>query len=419
MKIMHIVCIVTLALVVNVALGALQADEQAIKELKSLDMKYKDYALADASNVPQIGAVSVSTVGGLEYVTKYAAGRVGAVKISKDDQDKLKKALSDSVQRALQQKQEPNSNWRLLVVCDKATGAMMGGGAIWKNIPCCETEDLEEGINLGSGGSVQTVVKGRLYVLDTGRKLLLHHKSLYASGRDANTALQAFANTVAADFTAWARKQASEQPQEHSAASQPATEKQPARKDGSSEDVDVVFGPGLRGSMTVSYKGRVILASQVGQTTAVRVIEKDGKMEEVRVPVSLWTSVPFHAGKTINVGGFGGLALGTLDMGYKDFYFPKERTIGIEETDDGFTLMPSKDSLVPIWIDATGAEVRQELLVRAANVTWVFKKEGTRFETITHTYVTTKPAAKVSFTKDGVRLDGVTATEKKQDKDKK
>ena len=197
------VAALVLALVANVALGA---DEQPLKELKSLDAKYKEYALADASTVPQIDSVSVSTVGGLEYVTKNVAGRIGAVRISKDDQDKLKKVLSDSVQRALKHKKEPNSNWRLLVVCDKATGAKMGGGAIWRGIPRSETEDdlKNEGINLGSGASVQPVVKGSLYVLDTGRKLLLHHKSLYASGWNANTTLQAFADTIATDFTAWA-----------------------------------------------------------------------------------------------------------------------------------------------------------------------------------------------------------------------
>ncbi len=182
----------------------LAAGEQALKELKSLDAEYEDYVLAESSTVPPIDSVSVSTVGGLQYVTKYVGGRVGAVRISKEDQDKLKKVLLDSVQEALKHKQEPTSNWRLLVVCPKATGATPGGGAVWFTPSLEKEEDLKgAGVYVGSGASVRPVVRGSLCVLDTERKLLLHHKTLYASGRDANAALRGFGDNVAAGFTAW------------------------------------------------------------------------------------------------------------------------------------------------------------------------------------------------------------------------
>jgi len=185
--------------------AGLGIDEQALKELKSLDAEYENYVLAEASTVPQIGSVSVNTLGGLEYVTRCVDGRVAVVRISQEDQGKLKKALSDSIQNALEHKQEATSNWRLLVVCPEATAATPGGGAVWWTPSVEKEEDVKDrGIYVGSGASVFPVVKGTLYVLDTGRKLLLHHKTLYASGQDANAALQGFGDKVAADFTAWA-----------------------------------------------------------------------------------------------------------------------------------------------------------------------------------------------------------------------
>lgn len=172
----------------------------------------------------------------------------------------------------------------------------------------------------------------------------------------------------------------------------------------------VLMAPAIHAQMTVRYKDRVISASQVGQTTAIRIVDDSGKTKQEKVPVTLWSAVPFHVGKTIM-----GLALGTIDMGYKDFYFPSERVIEIEDS-DVFFLLPSKNSQVPIWINLSGGEMTQEILVRAANVTWVFKKAGMKFETISHCYVTKKPKARILFRRDGVKFDGITVTEKKPKK---
>ncbi len=203
MKTMIVACFLIVAFFSNAGFAA---DEQALVSLQKLADEYKGYTLAEAPSVPQIDLVSVICMGGLEYFTKYVGGRVGAVRLSKEDQEMAKKILEERLQQSVKQKQDSNSSWRLVVVCNKSTGAKMGGGAVWKGIPASETEeDLKaEGIHLGSGGSVQPLVTGSLYVLDTGEKHLLYYKSLYQSGWDMRSSLQAFADAVAEDFLGWA-----------------------------------------------------------------------------------------------------------------------------------------------------------------------------------------------------------------------
>ena len=160
-------------------------------------------------------------------------------------------------------------------------------------------------------------------------------------------------------------------------------------------------------AMTARYQDRVITAPQVGQAAAiVTFFDGDEPVREERVPAALYAGAPFSPGLAIR-----GIPIGTIEMDYQRFYLPNERIIEIEEA-DRFLLLPSADSEVPFWIRSSNGEITMDALVRAANVTWVFKHAGMRFETLSHLYVTEKPEAKIFFRRDGVDFDGITVMEK-------
>lgn len=166
--------------------------------------EYKDFKAADVSAAsvhPE--SISLRVVGGLRYFTKYSGGYVGAVKLSEQDTKKAKALLQEYLTQSLQTRTNAKSTWQLLVSCNERTGAKMGGGAVWRGIPSVESDaDLAGGIHLGVGGSVEPLVTGSLFVLNTKEKSLVFQKDIYAAGSDMDSALLSFAQVVDSEYSA-------------------------------------------------------------------------------------------------------------------------------------------------------------------------------------------------------------------------
>lgn len=73
----------------------------------------------------------------------------------------------------------------------------------------------------------------------------------------------------------------------------------------------------------------------------------------------------------------------------------------------GPLLIPAEDSLIPVRFDPFG------FFSRAAGVTWEFTKSGISFDTDDAAFVVERDGAKVTFTKEGVSLDGIRRLPKK------
>ena len=150
-KILTIIILAMLTIFISIALAI---DDKVLVKLKGMGEEYKDFKLSEAKVAPS--DVSVITKGGLKFFTKYASGRVAAVRISEEDQKRAETLFADYVTSAITLKKDSASDWQLLVVCNESTGAKMGGGAIWKGIPRANNDAglNDVGVNLGYGGNV-------------------------------------------------------------------------------------------------------------------------------------------------------------------------------------------------------------------------------------------------------------------------
>jgi hypothetical protein len=88
--------------------------------------------------------------------------------------------------------------------------------------------------------------------------------------------------------------------------------------------------------------------------------------------------------------------------------------INIEDTKDGL-LIPNKDSAVPVnmGMDDTGKQ-GMSFFTHAINVSWCFAKTGMKFDSDESSCEVEKAGATVSFTEDGVKVDGVKMTPKEK-----
>jgi hypothetical protein len=144
-------------------------------------------------------------------------------------------------------------------------------------------------------------------------------------------------------------------------------------------------------NMTVEYNGETIPVSQVGQRGG-QIATANGVQS---VPVMIFSSHPFYAGEEI-------------DTDYDQFALNNAMTINIAST-DGNILIPDDESYVPIWMEVSpDGNLVSASFVRATGVTWKFQQAGMQFITATHTYTVENAGATISFTNDGVVLDGVT-----------
>lgn len=86
---------------------------------------------------------------------------------------------------------------------------------------------------------------------------------------------------------------------------------------------------------------------------------------------------------------------------------PKGRPIRIESYDkEHKELQPASDSWVPV-IDPTSNNNETTALAHAINVTWQFTKPGITFEADGATYKAEKVDATISFTEDGIKMEGI------------
>jgi len=90
-------------------------------------------------------------------------------------------------------------------------------------------------------------------------------------------------------------------------------------------------------------------------------------------------------------------------------------TIKIEKYDRSKGLLiPTEDSFVPLVAPDETINTERTSFTHAANVIWEFSKAGISFKINNVTYLSKKNGAKIIFTKEGVRLDGVEEKEKKK-----
>lgn len=90
-----------------------------------------------------------------------------------------------------------------------------------------------------------------------------------------------------------------------------------------------------------------------------------------------------------------------------DGELPEKPVIYIESYDkEHKELQPTSDSGVPV-IDPASNNNETTALAHAVNVSWQFTKPGITFESDGTTYKAEKVDATISFTKDGVRMDGI------------
>jgi hypothetical protein len=122
-------------------------------------------------------------------------------------------------------------------------------------------------------------------------------------------------------------------------------------------------------------------------------MEKNG----TKIPVMLVKGIPFSVPNSLTVEGTSSRPI----------------TINIVDYDKQKRLfVPSDDSLIPRSEPAPDADRPKQdaFCVQAENITWIFAKAGIKFETDDATYVSEKADAKISFTKDGVILEGIKTT---------
>ena len=179
-------------------------DKSALESFQKISKEYEDYKAANASSAStRPDSVSLQVVGGLRYVTKYIGEYIGAVKLSDQETEKSEALLEKDILETFQIKTNASSPWLVLVKCNQNTGAKLGGGAIWEVIPSAESdEDLKNaGIHLGLGASVQPLVTGSVFLVNTKEKLLVSQIHIYAAGKDVDSALRSFAEAVNNEYS--------------------------------------------------------------------------------------------------------------------------------------------------------------------------------------------------------------------------
>ena len=83
-------------------------------------------------------------------------------------------------------------------------------------------------------------------------------------------------------------------------------------------------------------------------------------------------------------------------------------TIIIIEAAKGGFLVPNKDSAVPVNMGFDkSAKFGLSFFTHAINTTWKFAKPGIRFNAVDSTYESERAGASISFTEDGVKMDGL------------
>jgi hypothetical protein len=87
--------------------------------------------------------------------------------------------------------------------------------------------------------------------------------------------------------------------------------------------------------------------------------------------------------------------------------FREAKTITITDYTNGF-MIASPDSTVPTQMgyDASG-NFNTKFLTHIVNMTWVFDKPGIAFEAQSNKYTSVKAGAKISFTTNGIKMDGI------------
>lgn len=127
-------------------------------------------------------------------------------------------------------------------------------------------------------------------------------------------------------------------------------------------------------------------------------VTKDGKTRTERIAVYGVAGLPFPIDRL------------TVDRRGK----LEETIIDIEDAKEGL-LIPLKDSAVPINMGfGENNEFGASFFTHALNVRWRFAKPGIRFESEGKVYQVQKSGATISFTEQGIKVDGLNVTPKRE-----
>jgi hypothetical protein len=150
----------------------------------------------------------------------------------------------------------------------------------------------------------------------------------------------------------------------------------------------VYFGGGM-GSIQQTVNGRDIDCPLVYQDVAYK-LDKDNKRTE-KITVSAYGGVAFIVPEKIEV--------------QKDSEMRAEVKIEIEGVEKGIFLTKKGDKAAVPFLQISGGLDPNCTMFR--NVVWVFTKKM-EFSTEKERFTVNRPGATISFTKDGVKLDGIT-----------
>jgi len=177
----------------------------------------------------------------------------------------------------------------------------------------------------------------------------------------------------------------SQQPNEQSVVSQPATEKPvPAAANDQSQAATTQVQKDVAPDEVSSH--RVLYQEGVDVT-----IVKDGKPVTERIAVYGVAGLRFPARNLV------------VDRRAK-----LTTTVIIIEAAKGAFLVPKEDSAVPVNMGFDkSAKFGLSFFTHAINTTWKFAKPGIRFYAEDSTYESERAGASISFTEDGVKMDGI------------
>ncbi len=155
--------------------------------------------------------------------------------------------------------------------------------------------------------------------------------------------------------------------------------------------------------MELQFKAlAVAMALAVCATTASAQIEKDGKKYYM-----IGQRVGIFGGKQVPVGIYGGAPFKPKDL-KTDGELTSPLLIVITSYENG-ELIPAKDSPTPLYMgfDVSAGKLESRMFTHALNVTWQFATSGIEFTAGGTIYRTEKEGATISFTKDGLKMDGI------------
>lgn len=188
------------------------------------------------------------------------------------------------------------------------------------------------------------------------------------------------------------KQQAYQQPQQQGAASQPGTQKE--------------LPPIDAGRMIPKKNESTPLSTQDQKVVTLDEVSSHSLLYQEGVDATIIKNGQ-RVTERIAVYGVSGLRFPARDL-VVDRRAKLRTSVIIIETAKGGFLIPKKNSAVPVNIGFDeNAKFGLSFFTHAINTKWKFAKQGIRFDVGDSTYESERAGASISFTEDGVKMDGI------------